>query len=361
MGGVVNTVKSAISNPIGAIGKGLGTVFTGGLNQLPGKAGAPFRKAGDVVGGALTGNVDPVNRLLGRGGAPDLVGVNGGQDPAEMLAQTGGAPVLANIALGVDPEDALAGYFGKNKQDGSWDEFLGTLNQKDLDAVNSVHGQLTTIQKDRNLRQQAVDKVIGDFPNLTKQAAQARQQAGGEFDDVTKGYMEQALNGTAAKFAANGGISSGAANEAFARVGAEQGMKKLEYMGNREDVSYGRGLNEMSTRLAEVNALRDFQNTMMGGQIQQGFSAQQANLQRQFQGQAQNAEMANQRSMQDTQSKNALFGALGSLGGTVIGASMFGPAGAGAGGAMGSSLFGSASNPAPKFHTSSYDSYSGRA
>jgi hypothetical protein len=254
-----------------------------------------------------------------------------------MLAQTGGASLLANIAMGVDPEDALAGYFGKSKSDGSWEKFLGTLNQKDFDAINSVHGTVSTIQKDRNLRQQAVENVIKDFPNLAKNAAKARQEAGGEFDEVTKGYMSQALGDAAAKYNLGGNLSSGAANEAFSRVGNENAMKKLDYMGGREQNQYNMDSQVMNARLGEVNALRDFQNTMLTGQVSQGFSAQQANLQRQFQGQAMNAEMANQQRLSDQASSNSMFSSLGSLAGTAIGAYFGGPMG----GAIGGSLFGS--------------------
>jgi hypothetical protein len=116
--------------------------------------------------------------------------------------------------------------------------------------------------------------------------------------------------------------------------------------------------NVLNTRLAEVNALRDFQNTMLGGGIQQGFSAQQANLQRQFQGQQFNAGLQEQRYQADQQGKNALFGALGSLGGSFLGAKMLG-------GSMGTNLFGS---PAPKLTTNNLlqpktaglDGYGGR-
>lgn len=351
-------VKQAFSNPIRAAT----AVATFGTSELARRSNLPI--ASQLARLPETASDSLLGTRFGRQGAPDLQGFAGGQSPTELLAQTGGAPVLANIAMGVDPTEALAGFFGKSTKDPSWEEFLGTLNQKDLDAINSVHGQLKTIQSNRNLRQQAVDKVIADFPNLTKQAAQARQQAGGEFDEVTKGYMEQALGSAASKYAAGGQLSSGAANEAFARVGNENAMNKLNFMGQREEFSYNTGLNTLNTRLAETNALRDFQNTMLGGGVQQGFSAQQANLQRQFQGQAMNADMANQRAMADQQNSNAMFGVLGSLGGTVLGGMFGGPMGAAAGGQAAKSLFGSGgygggpgvdtSRYAPKFYNAPF-------
>lgn len=306
MGGAVKAVGNAFSNPVRAL-TAVGTFGTSEIaRKIPG--------VGQVARLPETASDNLLGTKYGKQGAPDLAGFNGGQDPASFLAQTGGAPVLANIAMGVDPKEALAGYFGKSTKDGSWEEFLGTLNQKDLDSINSVHGQLTTIQQDRTLRQTAVDKVVQDFPNIVQQNMKTY---GDQFDSSMKEYVNNALQGTAAKYAANGQISSGAANEAFAKVGAEQGLNRLNYA--TENATRDAGL-----RLAEVNALRDFQNTMLGGQVQQGFSAQQANLQRQFAGQQSNAEMANQRYMQDQGSKNALFGAIGSLGGSFLGAKMLG-------------------------------------
>lgn len=348
----------SIKKAAGQVARGGLAVFSGGVSEGVNSAskGRLFRATG-MSGGPMGTATGAIGRTLGlqNPDGADLPGFAGGQDPATLLAQTGGAPLLANIAMGVDPEDALAGYFGKNKKDGSWEEFLTTLNQKDYDAVTSVQGQLKTIQSNRDLRQQAVDKVINDFPNLTKQAAQARAQSGQEFDEVTRGYMQQALGETAAKFAAGGNLSSGAANEAFAKVGAQQGMQKLDYMGQREQNAYNMGANELNMRLGEVNALRDFQNTMLGGQIQQGFSAQQANLQRQFQGQSQQLDFMNQQKLADKATNNAMLGAIGSLGGSFIGAKM-----------LGANLFGGTGNKdvpsqSPKYSNTYYDSYSGRA
>lgn len=330
--GTSKYAKEAFSNPL----RGFAAVSTFGTSELARRSKVPLLN--QIARLPETASDTLLGTRFGREGAANLTGFNGGLSPTDLLSQTGGAPLLANIGMGVNAEDALAGYFGKSKQDGSWEEFLGTLSQKDLDSVNAVHGQLTKIQSNRDLRQKAVEGVMADFPNVAAEAAKARANAGGEFDEVTKGYMQQALNNTASKFAAGGNLSSGAANEAFARVGAEQGMNKLNYMGDREQFAYNDKLNGFNMRLGEVNALRDFQNTMLGGGIQQGFSAQQANLQRQFQGQQANAEMANQKYLSDQASKNAMFGALGSLGGSIIGAGM-----------LGGSLFGSpkVSTPSP--------------
>src|SRR5687767_9514165 len=126
MGGSIKNIVKSPTRVVSAIG-------TGGMSEvyrrtIPGVKG--IQNTGDKW---LAGNRDS---------NPNLATGPGGQDPATMLAESGGAPLLANIALGVDPSDVLAGYFGKNSQDGSWQEFLNTLSQKDFDAINSVHGQL---------------------------------------------------------------------------------------------------------------------------------------------------------------------------------------------------------------------------
>jgi hypothetical protein len=314
-------------NPLKQLGNGLATVVTGGLNHT--KFG---RKVGENIGNTLTLGT---GRLFKNPQAPGAVS-GGTQDPAAFLAQTGGASLLASIAMGVDVDEALAGYMGVPKED--LDGKNGNLNAQQVQDITSARNQLNSIQSNRQLRQQAVDKVIADFPNIAKYAAEERAKSGTEFDSETKKYMDQALGSAAAKYNVGGMLSSGAANEAFAKVGADQAMSKLDYMGGREQYAYNTRLNETNARLTEVNALRDFQNTMMTGQVAQGFSAQQAQLQRQFQGDMFNAEQANQRYLSDQQSKNALYGGLGQLGGTIIGASLFGPPGAMLGGQIGSGL-----------------------
>lgn len=323
-----------------SVGRGISGVFTLGTSEIArnnlGKnnlVSKILQTPGMIVTGGQSGGYGG-----GDPNAPVLTGVNGGQSAPDLLATTGGAPLLANIGMGVDPKEAMAGYFGKNVKDGSWGDFLSTLNPKDLESINSVQDQLLTIQNTRDLRQKAVENVMHDFPNIAVKAAQDRQSAGGEFDQVTKGYMEQALNSTAAKYNMSGGLSSGAANEAFSKTGADMALKKLDYMGQREQTSYAQGADAFNVRLGEVNALRDFQNTMLGVGVSQGFSANQANLQRQFQGQQMNAERQQQQNLADQGSSNAMFGALGSLAGTAIGGYFGGPMGAAAGSQVGGSL-----------------------
>lgn len=277
---------------------------------------------------------NPVGKMagsvFGNPSAPRLAAGATGQNPAEVLGSTGGAPLLANIAMGANIDDALAGYLNVPKA-----EYLDALNggnsninPRDLQLIQSVRDQLNSVQSDRNLRQQAVDKVVNDFPNIVQSNM---KMYGDQYDDNMKQYVDQALQGTAAKFAAGGALSSGAANEAFARVGAENANNRLNYMSTN-------ATRDASLRLNEVNSLRDFQNTMLGQVVPQGFSATQANLQRQFAGQQQQNELANQQNLSNQQSSNALFGSLGSLAGTAVGAYFGGPMGAAAGSQLGSSL-----------------------
>lgn len=250
----------------------------------------------------------------------------------DLLTQTGGAPLLASIAMGADVEQTLASYFGKN----NYKAFEAGLNNTEKQQIDGVRRMLLQVQSNTQLRNDALSKVVADFPNIAKYAAQERLKSGQEFDEGSKAAMQYALDSTASKYAANGGLSSGAANEAFARVGAENYMNKLGYMGDREQYAYNTRLNDMNARLGEVNALRDFQNIMLGQTAQNGFSAQQAALQRQLQGQMQNSGINFKRAMIDQENDSDMMGAVGGLAGGVIGTYFGGPMGGMAGSSIGS-------------------------
>lgn len=262
-------------------------------------------------------------------------------NPAQTLAQSGGAPLLANVALGVDPKSAIAGYFGAD----DYDKFYAGLSDSDKKLVSGVTNQLTQIQTNTNLRNNTVQSIVNDFPNIAAKAAQDRKASGDEFDATTKGYLDQALNATAAKYAAGGSVSSGAMNEASAKVGAQYGMDKLNYMDNRGDASYAKGVQGWQAQYNEANALRNFQNTMTGNAAGQGFSAVQAALNRTQQTNGNNATFANQDSLQKQKSSDALFGAIGGLAGTAL----MGPAGGLIGRAAASGATTGGSNYQPAF------------
>lgn len=243
-----------------------------------------------------------------------------GENPAAVLAQTGGAPLLANIALGANVEDTIAGYFGA----ADYGSLYNSVNPQDRQLLMNVRKQLTDIQSNTNLRNKAVQQVVDDFPNIVAQAAQARTASGQEFDDVTKGYIDQALNKVGAKYAAGGMLSSGATAAASARAGAEYGMQKLGYMDGREEFKYNQGLQGWQARYNETNALRNFQNLMTGQAAGNGFSAVQASLNRNQQAQMANVNAQNQQNFMNQQQDNAMFGAIGGLAGTALGGAFLG-------------------------------------
>ncbi len=309
--------------------------------------------------------------------AKDAPGPDLSTSPAQLLAQTGGAPLLANIAMGADVDSAIASYFGQSDFN-SWYNGTGETTTKtnggieqvtpaspglDPDMkklVDGVRTQLKTIQSNTNLRNQAVQQIVNDFPNIAQQAAQARKASGEEFDTVTKGAIDYALNSNAAKYAANGALSSGAMAAATARVGAQNGMNKLTYMDSGEDRAYNIGFQNWQARYIEANALRNFQNLMTQGAAGQGFSAQQSALARNNQTQLTQLGYMNQNNMSDKAQQNAMYTGLGSLAGTAIGAYYGGPAGAKAGSVVGeeagSELGGGQSTTNPKLNLrSGYD------
>lgn len=328
-----------VAKSVGNIGKGITSSPTRFGTALVTAGGSELARLNPAVNkglGLVDRKVDSVFGL-GQKGGPGFTGMTNSENPAQTLAQTGGAPLLANIALGANVDDTLAGYFGKS----DFRSFYEGLSDEDRQLVDGVRNQLTSIQKDTNLKNQAVQQVVSDFPNIVAKAAQARQNAGQEFDDVTKGYLDQALSKVGAKYAANGGLSSGAMAAASARTGADMGLQKLDYIGQREEADYNKGITGWQARYNETNALRNFQNLMTQGAAGQGFSAIQASLNRKAQTDMANAGFANQQSLMDQKTKsdsdNALFGAIGGVAGTFAGGAMFGPAGAGIGGQTGRS------------------------
>ncbi len=345
---------------MGGLAKGFSNIGHSAMSIAHGKANlrdiinvSPVGAAGQLIGGVVGIDGNKVMTMPGKGGgAGPGAALQAGQadTPATALAMSGGAPLLANIAMGASVEDTLAGYFGQ----GNYKEFYDGLDDASKKLVDGVKNQLTEIQSNTNLRNQAVQQVVNDFPNIAKQAAQAqtdaKQAAGEEFDSTTKAYINQALQGTAAKYAANGGLSSGAMDAATARVGAEAGMQKLSYVTDQGDNAYTRTYSNAASnwqaRYNEVNALRQFQNTMTQGAAGNGFSAVQNMLGRTTQTNLANAgygntqQLANQKyAYQDSQNSQeanaALFGTIGKVGGSVIGGIYGGPAGAAIGGSLG--------------------------
>lgn len=245
---------------------------------------------------------------------PDAPGPDYMTSPAQLLAQSGGASLLANIALGADINATLAGYFGER----DFDSMYKGMDDKTKKIVDGVKNQLTAIQSNTELKNKAVQQVVDDFPNIV---AKIGQETGRQFDEVTQGYVQQALDKVGAKYAAGGNLSSGAMAAASARAGADLGLQKFDRMQQM-------GLQGWQARYNETNALRNFQNLMTGQAAGQGFSAMQAGLARNQQTNMANMGILDAKEEAKQAQKGQMFGAIGSLAGTAIGAYYGGAGGA---------------------------------
>lgn len=298
-------------NPIANVVRGATDVMTFGTAELgwQSKIGQSLLKGGGGGGS-------------GPGGVPT-------QSPLEMLSQTGGAPLLTTIALGGNVKDAVAGFFGQ--KGGSYDEWFKSLSPDDQKAIDGVTNSLTQIQGNTDLRNQAVQKVVQDFPNIVSMTApkviEAKQRAGEEFDSATKGYLDYALKQVAAKGGANGTVSSGATIQASADAAAKLGEDRLNYTTGEGDKALGLLSTDWQNQYTEANALRNFQQKMLGQGATQGFSAYQSLLDRNLNANTTNTKIANDKAIADQASQDALLGAIGKLGGTALGYYIGGPVG----------------------------------
>ncbi len=196
MGGAINNIGSTVMRGVGDIvtlggNEALGNPVGKGTSSLLGKVG--FKDSGKNSGPAT----------------------NAGEiSPMMTLQQTGGAPLLAGIAMGADVNQSLMSFFGAS---GKFEDWMATLDPQSQDAVKGLSTQLTSISQNTQLKQQAVTSLINDFPNFMKSAV---PQYADIADKYTMAAAQQALNQTAAKYAAGGALSSGAMDEAMARTGA---------------------------------------------------------------------------------------------------------------------------------------------
>lgn len=330
MGG---SVKNFVSNPV----KAIGDVVSNPL-QLGASIVNPLTLGSTLIGAHTTQrNVNTLNDVVkGIGGGQTAPTVGGAQNPLQILTQSGGAPLLTNIVLGADVGTALMGYFGAS---GNFDSWLASLNPEDKQAVQGLYNQLSEVQTNTNMRNQAVQQLTADFPNIMQNGI---QKYGAMADDVTKGLMDQAMQQISAKQAAGGNFSSGATAQAAANAGANIGLQKLGFASNL-------ALQDFNNQYSNASALQTFQQKMLGQGANQGFNAIQNALSGNRQtSQLQsylnyNANAANQ------QAEAGMYGALGTLGGTVLGGMFGGPAGAAIGGGLGGTLgkysFGSSPSP----------------
>lgn len=294
------------------ISKGVGAVLTGGTSLIP---GSPTKPLGDIFGTIATGGLAGLPQFGNTSGNQSAPVIQGKQDPLNMLTMSGGAPLLTNIALGAGVEQSLMGYFGAS---GDYKTWFDNLNDSDKKAIQGLHDQLTNIQTNTDLRNQAVQKLADDFPHIM---ATKIPQYSAMADDATQKMMTQALDQISAKQSASGALSSGATAAAAARAGASIGMDKLNY-------GTGLALQDFATQYNNASALQSFQQKMLGQGATQGFNAIQNALARNTGINTAQAELQYKADAAESQKQAGLWGSLGALGGTAIGATLGGPSGA---------------------------------
>ncbi len=290
-------------------------VATGGLSEF-----ARVGK-GDAFG------ADLVKKGLGFGDkSPSKVPQMGQQSPLSMLQNSGGAPLLTSIALGVSHKDALASYFGIDPK--NYDTWKASLSPSEQQSIGGLESTLGTISNNTELKTQAVNQLVNDFPNYM---ASAIPKYKGIADEATLGAAQKALDQTAAKYAAGGQLSSGATAAAMARTGADTAYQNL---------SYGTQLagQDWTAKFNQANALQNFQQKMLGQGATQGFNAIQNALQQNQQAGLANQNMVLKQNETQQAQSGAMMGALGQLGGTALGGYFMGPMGAMAGSKMGGAL-----------------------
>jgi hypothetical protein len=289
-------------------------VISGGLSELGGKKGLGSRVQG----------------LFGSKGGGGGVGPAPLESPMDTLISTGGAPLLTNIALGADPIDALASYLGTDKGNlnaalAGQNSTLGVLSEQDKYAIQGLQTQLTQIQSNTDMRNQAVQKLVNDFPNYVAQAA---PKYAAMWDDNMKGVMDDALAKVGASYAAGGNLSSGAMAAASARAATGVASDRFNY-------SQGMAMQDFSNQLSETQALQSFQQKMLGQGATQGFNAVQYALSRNAKTNDMTYANDLDKSNLNSNSGDAMIGALGGVAGSFLG-----PLGAAAGSELAKNVFG---------------------
>ena len=257
-------------------------VMTFGTNEL---AGNP---AGKMASG-LFGN-SPSTALAS------------GNSPLSMLEQSGGGPLLGQIALGEDPTTAMASYFGVDPS--NFNSWLAQQNPNDQAAIHGLTANLTAISQNQTMRQNAVTSLVQAYPTMM---AQLIPQYTGIADKATAAAAQQALDQVSAKYAAGGGLSSGANAAAQALTSANTEQGNLLYGTNLAQQDYTQQFNS-------ANALLQFQQKMLGQNSSQAMSAMQMMIQGNNSANQNNANAINTANTAANNSSNAMFGSLGALG-----------------------------------------------
>lgn len=304
MGGVAKLVTRSTAD-----------ILTGGAAEIGGFS----KKAGDTVASGL-----------GFGGGPTVPGAANQYDPKSILEQTGGAVLLSNITAGADIDEAMASFLGVSKAD--LPTYINTLDAADRASLQGVQNQLHQISTNTDLRNNAVSKLVNDYPNIM---ASSIQKYGAQADAAIQPMLDRAMQDISSKQSANGMLSSGASAAAAARAGTEAGYQRLSY-------ATGLANQDFMQQLSEAEALRGFQQKMLGQGATQGFGAQQGALAASRAGAATHQEQQLQADMVPFEQQTALLGAVGQVGGMALGGYM-----QGRGAAAGAASAAKSGQPAP--------------
>lgn len=207
---------------------------------------------GSQIGGPLGGMIGGM--FGGKQEMPNLIPPGAGQraDPAGVLESTGGALLLGNIAAGADPTTALESWLGVAP--GGLPAYLNGLNPEERNAIQGIQTQVTQIASNTDLRNQVVGKLVNDYPNIMANSIK-------QFGQMENPAIQQAMQTINAKYGAGIGLSSGAAAAATGRATAGMSMDFAQTNFNQQ--------------LSEAEALRGFQQKMLGQGAQYGQSAAQ--------------------------------------------------------------------------------------
>jgi hypothetical protein len=333
MGGV----KRAVSKPIKKVSKLVNNPILNPIQSLSSKAmslatGKDITNMDQLKIGAIGGAAIAGGAALGGAGAMNA----GAASASNALSSVGGTSILSKVLLGVSAGAAISQMFNK-PANVSYDQWKGELSDEDRQYVQNLEDQMNSIQSDMEVRNTGVQKMIDDFPNIMRQSIeQERSALSKSYNETTKLVLDQASNQLAAKYASTGGFSSGAFNEGLAKASTDVALERAgqEYQIGQREAQIP--IQQYQMRLAETEALRDFQRTMLGGTMDARNSAFNNMMQRSAGMQQTQMQIGSQERIAARQERAGIFGSLGSLAGnylmasTVMGKSPFGGAGTGA-------------------------------
>jgi len=319
---------------------------------------------GAIYGGnGKSGILKPSSWFNGGGGGGGQPGPANppGIGPTMGQADPSGIPLLAQIALGTPVDDALGAIYGQQPGSdfGTWSK---QLSPSDLQQITALRSSLTNVQNDVNARKTLMTGIIQQYPQIASLQLQqhmdlagANADIGGQIDEIDKQVLNHAADQLSAKFAASGGFSSGAFNQALNQTGVDLAVNKnqqlMDYAGGvRDIVNQGtianwqaqnkQKLGAWQAQYNEALAARNYQNNMLTKGVDSIFSANQDALNRVTQLAGKNIDQAGATGRQKQKQRFGIDTALGKVGGGLIGGAIGGPPGAVIGGELGGDLGG---------------------